>query len=147
MKRVLWRYLVIISRLVIGIMLIYAAVGKIKNPFNFSLLISGYEIVDLGVSKLTAIALPWIELTTGIFLVLGWWLRAASFIATGLFLIFIIVIGLALIRGLEIECGCFGLLGEGQISFRLLLRDVISGLMAILIFVDSGKAQFYNQRL
>ena len=41
-------------------------------------------------------------------LVTGWNVRAASFAVAGLSIVFGIALGQALIRGLAVDCGCFG---------------------------------------
>ncbi len=53
--------------------------------------------------------MPWVELVTGAFLLMGLHLRLASRSALGLFSLFILVIGQAMVRRLPVdECGCLG---------------------------------------
>ena len=58
--------------------------------------------------NLVAIILPWLELICGILLLTGFWHRSAAFIVSLMMIVFIIAISTAILRGLDIECGCFG---------------------------------------
>ncbi|MCD6385929.1 DoxX family membrane protein, partial [Candidatus Sumerlaeota bacterium] len=98
MKKDKLRYITLVARLIVGIVLIYAALSKIPNAFYFSIQIENYRIVGRGIARMVAVTLPWIELITGLCLIAGWWLRPASFIANGLFLLFIVGIISALVR-------------------------------------------------
>jgi uncharacterized membrane protein YphA (DoxX/SURF4 family) len=51
--------------------------------------------------------LPWLELISGMMLIFGIKLKANSIITGGLLIIFIIAVFSAMMRGLNINCGCF----------------------------------------
>jgi hypothetical protein len=90
-----------------GITLIWASVDKILYPGQFADMIYNYKIMPSFAIHPMAIILPWLEFTTGIVLIIGFWLEGALFIFNSLMLIFIIALSSALIRGLNIQCGCF----------------------------------------
>ena len=137
MKKDKLRYITLVARLIVGVVLIYASLSKIPNSFYFSIQIENYRIVGRGIARMVAVTLPWIELVTGLCLIAGWWLRPASFIANGLFLLFIVGIISALVRGLDIECGCFGSGIHETVSFSLLLRDIVLFGFCMFIFLST----------
>jgi putative oxidoreductase len=98
-----------LCRLTIAAFLGYAAVQKIWNPLGFTDNIRGFRIVGDPWVAWMAMGLPWLELLTAIFLVLGRWLyRGAIVMTIGMFAMFGLAIASAWIRGLDIACGCFG---------------------------------------
>ena len=99
-------YTGLLFRLVLGYVFIYASIGKISNPLDFSIAIQNYRILPDSLSNIMAIILPWLELYCGLFLVLGILPRGSSIIIASLTTVFIIAIISAMVRGLDISCGC-----------------------------------------
>ncbi len=128
------RYFLFAARVLISAVLIYAAISKIFHPFYFSLQIEAYQIIGPPLSIWCSIMLPWIELVAGISILVGFWVRPSSLIATGLFLLFTVAILSALVRGLDIECGCFGSSFREKVSWGLLVRDALFVALSLFIF-------------
>ncbi len=97
-----------IFRFILGAVFIYAGVQKIFVPAEFSQAIQNYMILPVSLTNLVAIFLPWIEICCGSLLLVGIFIRASAILISLLNLVFIIAILSALIRGLDINCGCFG---------------------------------------
>jgi len=95
------------ARWIVGIVFVFAAVGKIVEPELFARSILRYQLVPVSGVNLLAIFLPWIELFVGMALLLGIRTKAAALMAGGLLIVFTIAIASAWARGLNIECGCF----------------------------------------
>ena len=57
------------------------------------------------------------------FLILGIFVDGSSFIISGMLFVFILAISQALLRGLSIECGCFGKSGT-MVGLNTLFRDI-----------------------
>lgn len=111
-------------RLAIGFLFLYACVDKILYPDQFAVAIKNYLLLPLWSVNFWAITLPWMELFTGLLLVLGVWSRSANLLAGLMFLSFFIALALAVSKGLDISCGCFHQDGTGgDIGPWYLLRD------------------------
>lgn len=97
-------------RVLIGLLFVASGFEKAASPYqNFLYAIQSYAFLNPLLEKLTAQFLPWIELFTGAFLVLGLWLKGIVPVAMSLFGLFMIVVGQAMIRHLPVEeCGCLG---------------------------------------
>lgn len=102
------QYFLLVSRIVIAFVFIYAGAEKISDPNSFSQAIYNYRIFPNEMINIFAIILPWIELVSGILLLFGISVKENSAIIGSLLLIFIILIGISMLRGLDINCGCFG---------------------------------------
>jgi uncharacterized membrane protein YphA (DoxX/SURF4 family) len=103
-----WRILGLVARFVVGGLFIYAAYGKILDPMQFAKEVQAYELVPLVATNAIAIVLPWIELVAGLLLVTGIWRAEARL------LVFLMMLGFTFgkvsveVRGMDIDCGCFG---------------------------------------
>jgi len=99
--------LIALLRVALGAVFIVASLDKIQNPEAFATTIANYRFLPYKFINGIAIVLPWLEVITGTFLVLGVWVRANTMIVWSLLLAFSIAISQALARGLDISCGCF----------------------------------------
>ena len=71
-------YTGLLFRFVLGYVFIYASIGKIINPFDFSIAIQNYRILPDSLTNFMAIILPWMELYCGLFLILGIFSRVSA---------------------------------------------------------------------
>lgn len=94
-------------RLVLGGIFIFAAMDKIAEPDAFAKSIGNYHLIPTAGLNFMALLMPWIELVTGLFLILGVRIKASSAIIGGMLVVFLIAIISAIIRGYNINCGCF----------------------------------------
>lgn len=108
---------------------------KIVAPASFALDIATYEILPLSLINIMAIWLPWIELFVGVMLLIGLRVRPASLLVAGMMVMFIVALGIALAKGLDMSCGCFASSGadEDPISILTMLRD--AGWLALSLYV------------
>ncbi len=102
--------MVVLLRVLIGAIFFASGAGKILSPYqNFLYVIQGYDFLPEWAAQGAAVFFPWLELFTGLFLMLGLWCEASLKSALIMFAAFITVVGQALIRRLPLDnCGCFG---------------------------------------
>jgi uncharacterized membrane protein YphA (DoxX/SURF4 family) len=129
------RRVVLIFRLVLGFTLIYASLDKIANPDQFARIVYNYRILPEFLINVFAVTLPWVELVTGLFLIFGVFTESASLLASFLFVVFIIAISINLLRGIDLNCGCFSTdPGGKKEGANLLIRDFIYLYLGIMVF-------------
>ncbi len=132
------RYLALILRLYIGGLFIYASMYKINYPGEFAETIAGYQIAPHWAVNISAAVLPWVELISGVLLVVGIRVRSAAVVTGLLMIMFAIAMFINLMRDAAISCGCFNAIGE-QISWWTLARDIIWLIMTIhVLFFDKA---------
>ena len=92
-------------------------------------------------ANLIGFILPFAEVVVGTFLILGIWVRISAIAGGALMMVFIIAIVQAWIRGISLDCGCFGkggLLESDELpvwSYTLeIARDIALALFAGYIF-------------
>jgi uncharacterized membrane protein YphA (DoxX/SURF4 family) len=131
--------LIFVSRIVIGVILIYAGVNKLSNPNEFASAIDNYHLLPFGSENLVAIIMPWIEILAGIGLILGIYVNGSALIALVMFGIFIIAIASALVRGYNIECGC-GIKAGDMVGIDKILENTVYFALAWLILKRKSRA-------
>ena len=127
------RSLLTVYRLLLGAIFVYASIHKIQKPDEFARIVYNYRLLPATLVNLVAITLPWIELTAGGLLILGAFARENAAVIAAMLLVFIVGLGAALWRGLEIDCGCFSS-GDGPSNLWAgIAEDFVMLLMAGLI--------------
>ena len=101
--------LLLIGRLALGYIFIYASIDKIIDPISFSNVIDNYHITPIILNNLFALFIPWLEFIIGICLIFNLKVHGASFLSIILLLWFIFILSQAIFRGINVECGCFDL--------------------------------------
>ncbi len=124
----------------LGITFIYASYYKIMSPEDFAKVIYGYNLFPEVLINFTAIILPFVELISGVSLLLGIYPRSAALIINILLLAFISILSINIIRGVEFDCGCFSAPDENMAMapIRMVGRDVMYLIMGLQIFLFSG---------
>ena len=123
-----------VLRIVLGCVFIYASLDKIKHPDLFAEAVYNYQLLPEIAVNLVAISLPWLELLSGILLVLGLWMEGSILILSGLMVVFIGALGINLARGLDVHCGCFITQSSDPITILTLFRDSLFLLLAFYLF-------------
>jgi len=139
--------LVLFSRIVLGAVLIVASIDKILHPEAFAKVIGNYNVLPFGLENILAIILPILELFVGCCLIFGVMLDGSAIITAGMMFVFIIALSQAMIRGIDINCGCFKVSvdnGGGNIGYRRIIEDVIFlGLSLFILNRGERKWELY----
>lgn len=140
------RWLSVRVQIALGLFFIVAALPKLVDPPSFAHMIHNYRLVPGALVNLMALAMPWLELLTGLALVFGIWTRTSTGLVSALLLVFILAISVNLVRGNAIDCGCFDVteanktVDERLADMRLVvLRDLGMLLMAAQILWAAGR--------
>jgi len=100
----------VLFRVCLGALFLFSGFEKLLQPYqNFLLVIESYDVIHGTAAELAARAIPWIELVSGTFLLVGLWLVWALRAVWLLCSMFLVVVAQAMWRQLPVdECGCFG---------------------------------------
>lgn len=144
-----YTYLALVSRIIMSIVWIYAGWEKAHgNYLDLLSSIQSYDLFSDSVSVFIANVLPISEIILGIIILLGIFIKPIGKISLFLLILFIIGLTQALLRGLSIDCGCFGpnsVNSGSQLDMILaILRDIIFiVLTSIFIYAPSHKYAIY----
>ncbi len=124
-------YLSAILRVILGVLFVMASWDKILHPARFAEDVANYGILPSLLVNLFSLILPWAEMIAGLFLILGFLSRSSSLVLLLLLVSFIVGISINIVRGSQIDCGCFGS-GE-ELGVITLLRDLVMLAMGVQI--------------
>lgn len=122
--RPLFSILLLALRPLLGGVLFWAGLVKIPDLALFAQTVRAYDVLPLSLVNPFAVVVPWIEVTCGLCLFLGFWTRSSATVALLLLLSFGVALGVNLHRGADLSCGCFGLNGAAGSLYEALVRDV-----------------------
>ena len=125
-------YLTTLFRYIVGFIFLYASYDKILDPESFAIAVQNYKLIPMSLSNLVALILPWCEFFCAVLLIAGWWHKPAALLVSVMTLIFIIALSLAYMRGLDIDCGCFGT--GSLVSIQRIIEDFILLAFSVHIF-------------
>ncbi len=118
-------YLIAITRIYLALILILSGLDKINNLSVFSDSIANYKILPEQFINIFAITIPWIEVVIGAFLLLGIFIKENSIISLSLILIFTIAVLSAVLRNLDIDCGCQGTFNGQKVGMLKILENIL----------------------
>lgn len=121
----------ILLRLAIAGIFIYASLYKIKSPSAFAHQIYNYKMLNSWFINPMAITLPWLQLLCGVLLLINLWTKEANSLILAMLVVFQIAVASALMRGLNVSCGCFKAGGDPA-SWLTFGRDSLF-LLAVII--------------
>ncbi len=133
---------VLTSRIILGALFIYASIDKIIHPLAFAQVIHHYRITPPELINYIAIAMPWLELFTGLLLLIGCKVKGSNLIIGAMLIFFIILLSVTAIRGINVSCGCFTT--STAVKSNLIIRiieDIGMMILSMHIFL------FYREKI
>jgi len=103
-----WRGALLLTRLVLGAAFIYAGWIKALDPVGFADSVNSFAILPSILISPFALAMPIFEIFSGILILTGIPARLGAFALLCLTGVFSIALVSAILRGLSVNCGCFG---------------------------------------
>src|SRR4030042_2492004 len=134
--------LALLFRVILGVIFLYAGVIKIVDPLGFAQALYNYRILPGWMINPAAIILPWVEVMVGGSLLLGIRTLGGGLLVSSLLWIFALALGINLVRGVDISCGCFSPSNTASpITWFHLARDLILlGMGLFIVLFDQGMA-------
>ena len=116
------RWVLFAFRLIVGGVFVWAGALKIAGPLDFAQSVKNYQVFSHNLAFFIAVTLPWVEVLSGGLLILGLLKRPSALLISLMLAGFIVLVALALLRGIDTSCGCFGSLNR-KADLSLLLAD------------------------
>jgi uncharacterized membrane protein YphA (DoxX/SURF4 family) len=125
----------LLVRLILAVVFTWAGIEKIVHASDFFSSLLDYEVpFPESFLRLVAVGLPWLEAFCGLALLVNSWGETVRPLVALLCLVFIAMLGQALLRGIDISnCGCFGIGVTNSWSDR----PVVAFLRAVALLAGS----------
>jgi len=134
------RTLLLALRIIVGGVFVYAGAVKALDPLDFAQNVRNFRVVGQTLSFLTALVLPWIEIFAGLLLAAGFMKRAAALLVALMLVFFIGLTAATIVRGLDVDCGCFGALSR-KAGWSLIVEDGVLLFMTIQVLFAGPKSR------
>ncbi len=129
-------YFCLVARLWVGGLFLFSGWIKAVEPYeNFRGVLAQYGLLPAALTPVIAQVVPWLELSAGLFLVVGYALPLAALAAAMLSGSFVTLIALSFALGapVPLHCGCFG--SAIQLSpVQILVLDVLNSILTLTLF-------------
>ena len=134
----------VLMRLALAGVYLFAAVPKLIDPWDFARAINNFRILPDSAVPWTALWLPAFEAVAALAVLTGLLHRGGLLAIAGLSGAFAAGVASAMIRGLDIECGCFGSTASSHANLEHLALNVGTLLAAVILLVAGGRHAVRN---
>lgn len=124
-----------LSAIVLGGPFLAAAVPKMLNAQAFAQDISNYQLMPEWSIGPLARVLPAVEVVVAAALLAGIYQAGAALLSLGMLTAFTVSIVQALVRGIDLDCGCFGDAAASPISMWSLVRNIALICLSVLVLI------------
>lgn len=121
-----------VARITLAAVFGIAAVPKLLDPAGFAGAIDNYHLLPTLVTRIAAVGLPMLELCTAIAVLISRLTRGASAVAAFLLMAFSAAMVQAIVRDIDLDCGCFGTSTELGVNWWTVARNL--GLVGLAIW-------------
>ncbi len=127
---------VFVVRLLVGGLLLVAGALKVGHAAELAAAMAGFRLLPAAIVGPLAVAIPFVELLLGAYLVAGLFTRVVAAVVTLQFVCYAAAIASAVVRHLPVACGCFGPNDSAAADWPHVAFDLM--LAAASIFVACG---------
>jgi uncharacterized membrane protein YphA (DoxX/SURF4 family) len=142
-----WPIVGLTIRVTAGLVWLVAGAAKIADLEQFRVQVEAYRIVPGGLEAAFAYALPYLEVGIGLYLVVGLLVRGTAALSCLLMALFVVAMVQARVRGLILDCGCFGALARQPIGWWTIARDVALGVPGLVMVILPSRFLSLDARL
>lgn len=121
---------------ILGLVFVWAATSKIHDLPAFVESIDNFHAIPPAWSPYLALAVPCFEVVVAGALFIGYGRRGAGLVAMGMLVLFTAAMIQALVRGINLDCGCFGSSTPSHVGLESIARNAaLLGLACAVVFL------------
>ncbi|MBZ5498601.1 MAG: DoxX family membrane protein [Acidobacteriia bacterium] len=124
-----------VSRIVLAGIFLYSGYIKLQSPLQFAATLTTYQLFPESLILPIITYLPWVEVSLGALLLVGWQTRYVAAATVGLLFMFSVILAVTYFRGIDADCGCFG--PGDRISFLTIARDTLFLVPAVFLAAET----------
>lgn len=140
-------WFVFLLRLVLGVALLVAGVLKAGHAPEFAAEIAGFRLLPSVLVAPLALALPYVEILLGLYLVVGLFTRVVGIVVCIQFVIYAAAVASAVLRHIAANCGCFGPNDHAVADWPHVAFDLVLAALAAIVVRGAPGALALDRRL
>jgi uncharacterized membrane protein YphA (DoxX/SURF4 family) len=126
----------VVFRFGLAVVFLLSGLAKLPRRADFMSAVRNYRLVPDRVGAVVGRTLPPVEVAAGALLALGLGVRPVAALLGGFLVVFSCAAAINLLRGREIDCGCFGPVAERHITWWSVARNVVlAGAAGVVVAV------------
>src|SRR5512134_4061983 len=130
--------IVVMARFIMGGIFLVSGLAKISDPGRFILTLREFRLFPEVIVPFIAVWLPWLELLLGLCVLVGLLHRTSALLLAFMNAGFLAAIISVIVRGIEVDCGCFGMLADmlglpDMADIKAVVRNVVFIGLCLLI--------------
>jgi len=122
-----------LARLGIAGLFLYAGLLKIGEPTQFASDIANYRLLPEAVIPWLATFMPVFEVVVALALLTGSYVRAGALLSAAMLALFAGAMAQAKLRGIDLDCGCFGADNHTQVSWIKVAQNLALATLAVWV--------------
>ena len=127
------RVLRVMARVGLSLLFAYAAYEKLLDRSALATSMTHYRVLPDALIGWAAAAVPTFEAVVAVGLVTPWLHRGSALMCAVMLWIFALAMAQARLRGIDLECGCFGADSAVAVGVDTIARNVVFGGVALWI--------------
>ena len=120
-----------LTRIGLAALFLWTGAQKVLEPGAFAASIANYRVLPELLVGATAIGLPVLELVVGLALLVPRYARGAAVIVAALLTVFAAAMAQSKLRGIDLDCGCFGAEQQSQVSWLKVTVNLGLAMLAV----------------
>jgi uncharacterized membrane protein YphA (DoxX/SURF4 family) len=134
-------------RFALAIVFLLAGLAKLPRRREFTEAVLGYGLVPARIGRVVGAWLPAVELGAAVLLIAGLGTEVVAGLIGVLLTGFSIAIVANLVRGREIDCGCYGVVAERRITWLTVARNAVLIALAAVVAIVAPTALSVDELL
>jgi uncharacterized membrane protein YphA (DoxX/SURF4 family) len=110
---------------------LWTGVEKLGDPQAFAAAIANYRVLPDALAALAAVALPVLEVVVALGLVVPSYARGGAVLSALLLFLFAGAMAQSKLRGIDLDCGCFGATQSSQVSWGKVAMNVALAILSL----------------
>jgi putative oxidoreductase len=127
-------------RLGLAAVFLYAGGLKLLDPNSLAEAIGNYRMLPPALVGPLALGLPVLEIVAGVALLIPPYTRGAAVLCALMLGAFAVAMAQSKLRGIDLDCGCFGASDEARVSWTKVTVDLLLAMLAVWIARPQSRA-------
>jgi uncharacterized membrane protein YphA (DoxX/SURF4 family) len=123
----------LLARVVLAGVFLVAAASKLADPSALAESIANYRVLPEAAVGAVALLVPAAEVVIGAALLAGPYVQGAGVLGALMLLVFAGAMAQAKVRGIDLDCGCFGAASDAQVSWPKVAMNVVGACAALWV--------------